>query len=316
MAAIRRLKRPIHLILDWDGTITVKDTMYVLGELPRARDARTAKGRTSRSSEGIDGKANATEWDYFVKSYMKDYDSHKSQHFPKVSSKGEYTAWLASLKPVEERSRQRVSESGFFRGVKNEDVAMVAKHAVQTGKVQLRPGWTDLYELLQSGNSSPAESRLSILSVNWSATFIRNCLRSAAPEECTHLRKSIDDVEIDANEIEGLDLPAGSLSGQLVGDMHTSADKVARLQQFGSAFVVYVGDSPTDFDSLEAADVGIWLCDVPTFDAAREKFHETFKPLQLDLQPITDLKAGTGLLYWSPTLELIADSLAALGSNV
>jgi hypothetical protein len=70
---------------------------------------------------------------------------------------------------------------------------------------------------------------------------------------------------------------------------------------------VYIGDSSTDFDAMCAADVGIWLCDVPELQYG-SKFKETFKPLDFmppPLQTWREDRQPKQLCYWAPNFKVV-----------
>ncbi|KAK0351759.1 hypothetical protein LTR91_003245 [Friedmanniomyces endolithicus] len=328
MTTIRRPGQPVHLVLDWDGTLTVKDTMALLGGLPRARDLRLYNQRLYESESEppshlrgeaeVNGLvdptpyASANQWDGIVAAYMEDYRAHKALHYPVTpkerpqeerASPDQYSRWLESLKVVEYASAERVTTSGFFRGVSTEDVASVARDALDSGALQLRKGWTPLFEMSvpQTGNGrAPPINKISIISVNWSESLIRWSLFLAA-ERLTHLSAvdkaallaHINDTEIHSNEIHGLNSPQGS-SGRLTGNIRTAREKAGHMpagsdqrgaaatkrQRLDSPFVVYVGDSATDYECFQCADLPIWISDQGEEEDVRvRRFDAIFRPL-------------------------------------
>lgn len=296
-----RLRQPTHLVLDYDCTLTVHDTMAVLGELPIAPKM---------------------SWRQITDAYMQDYALFKKQPYPwNRYDREEYSGWLASRKWVEDHSARRVQDACFFRGVRNEHVREAVSRSLQKGSLRLRDGWEKLIELFLPDYDQQAgtftSSCVSILSVNWCETSIRQALWQAAgslthPEK-DKLRHLINDMVIHANEIEGLGSPLGS-SGRvcraLDHDIRTSRDKLRYLptprgqRDHSTPFVVYVGDSSTDFDSLCAADLGVWLCDVPESEYA-QAFADAFKPLNFVPPPLTLFGRESerpALFYWAPDL--------------
>ncbi|KAK4499979.1 hypothetical protein PRZ48_008165 [Zasmidium cellare] len=304
--APRRLHRPAKLILDFDGTLTVKDTMAILGRLP---------------------KDPPISWSEISEAYMKDYQVFKDTPFPwKSFHEEEYSSWLASRKWVEQRSAQRVQDSGFFRGVTMQDVNGIVAAALDDGSLQMRDGWLNLFELFVTGDGeklTPPDSSISIISVNWSETFIRLALREAAQRSSHEYKDAIchyiDRMKIHANEIEGLDRPEGS-SGVICResglDIRTSDDKLRYLPDASStpfdgvhALVVYLGDSSTDFDCLLNAHVGVWICDVP-FEQHQEAFRKTFEPFEgFPPEPLSGGGITTDLICWSPDLHQVVELL-------
>jgi len=229
---------------------------------------------------------------------MEDYSAHARDYRPSKDDRmtvAQESEWLRSLKAVEEASAERVAESGFFRGVDGHNVAATAQQAVASGDLRLRPG---VLEFLNkhtpgSGREVAVGSSVEILSVNWSAHFIRESL--VASTEDRDLCARLEQVPIVANEIQGLEDPDGS-SGVITGAIQTSADKLVRLdppnppgQMSQPPTTVYIGDSPTDFDCLLAAYAGICIRDQPMGSGQRE-LAETFERMDIPVHHV--LEAG------------------------
>lgn len=308
--APRRPEEPTHLILDFDGTLTVKDTMAILGRLP---------------------KSPPTSWEKISDAYMEDYEVYKQTPYPwKNYDDQEYSGWLAARKWVEEKSAQRVQDSGFFRGVTLDDVNEAVASALDDGSLQLRDGWLDLFELLIPNDmvDDPASrpSKISIVSVNWSETFIRRALWQAAQrsdhEYKEAIRKYINGMEIHANEIQGLDRPEGS-SGVICRasglDIRTSDDKLRRMPEITRIpidstplLIVYLGDSSTDFDCLMRAHIGVWIQDVKV-GQYQQAFNQTFKPLKnFGPKPLWNEEMNPDFICWSPDLGHVLRTLMKL----
>ncbi|EME39282.1 hypothetical protein DOTSEDRAFT_83088 [Dothistroma septosporum NZE10] len=319
------LNRPVHLILDYDGTLTIRDTMSVLGKLPK--DPRMA-------------------WRDIEEAYIKDHQQYKNEHFDWIHyDHTEYSKWLMTRKAVEQKSAKRVQDACFFRGVTHEDVNNRVDESLCNGELQFRAGWLDLFALFLANYDPtvgmPKRSRISILSVNWSEAAIRRSLWQAA-RLSDHPKKAaiccyINDMDIRANEIEGLGSPNGS-SGRVCrplpsSDIRTSDDKLVHMNAMRDAqitangddhhcagSIIYVGDSSTDFDSLCAADLGVWLYDVDESEY-KETFTEVFKPLQMippiSVREVTRLQSSDGPA-WSPLLawDRNFDGLVKLFANV
>ncbi|KAF2440852.1 hypothetical protein P171DRAFT_434601 [Karstenula rhodostoma CBS 690.94] len=256
-------KRPVMLVLDWDGTLTKKDTLHLVSAIGYERN----RG------------ANLRPWDNIVQVYISDFTKHKRRYAPaaelrkagKRAVKME-TKWLDSLKGVETRSIDRVQKAGIFKGVTNQDVHSAATSAFQDEKMQLRPGWR---KLLMHQRGSAVEPLVSILSVNWSATFIRACIEAALSGSPASDATIMNSIPVYANE-----LPL--VEGLLDSCICTSTDKLAKFKEVrgrkGSNFVVYVGDSATDFNCLNAADVGICVRDDP-MGSSQQELKETLDRL-------------------------------------
>ncbi|KIY04082.1 uncharacterized protein Z520_00774 [Fonsecaea multimorphosa CBS 102226] len=255
-------KAPPRIVLDWDGTLTRRDTLHVVAGIGYKRNRHR-------------GGRDLMPWDQIVQAYISDYTAHRDSYRPAKSQRttvGQESAWLASLGEVERRSVQRVRGAGVFADVTEEDVCEAAEDAVRGGEVQLRDGWKDVLagaSRCARSETAAAEATarppLAIISVNWSAAFIRACLSAAAAlGDCPPpMKDTVDSIEILSNHLACE--PSENTSGTTTS-IHTSADKLEalnRLRESGNGDILYVGDSATDFDCLVAADVGICVRDEP-----------------------------------------------------
>ena len=306
--------KPINLILDWDGTITAKDTMFAYGKIADIRDARL--NREQNGPKMFEG---------FGKAWIDDYSKHEQAYKPRAHERNavaEESAWLKSLSSVETSSAERVESSGFFAGVTHSDIATAAKELLEDSAVTLRPGWQDLFLRAQGGRSPRLISNISILSVNWSESFIRASLKAAAQSVVPdgRLLATLDHLTIAANEISGIHEPGGS-SGRLTDANHatirTSFDKLHNFPSRERYLNVYVGDSATDFDSLLAADLGICIRDDP-MGSSSKTLAETMSRVGQEVQHIDRIKAWQQLstsksnVLWAQDLAEIVSLLGRL----
>ncbi|KAI5237163.1 hypothetical protein E4T43_08157 [Aureobasidium subglaciale] len=303
------MRRPIHLILDWDGTLTCKDSLSLVGSI--AYYANSSK--------------SLPPWSDFVTGYMNDYTEHATQYYPQSTARttiDQERQWLASLVPVEDKSVRRVESSGIFKGVKAGHVDHIATSSVRNADLRLRNHWDSLFRTVLSNPSN----QISILSVNWSARFIRQSLLSASSQITLGHRDTlsayIENIQINSNEISNLDLPEGS-DGKLSKDsstgIRTSADKLANMptscRQFlntssperkpedgDEEVVVYIGDSATDLEALLAADVGICIRDDPIGSSQRE-LADTLTRIGVEIKDIGEgvhkRTRGEHVVYWT-----------------
>ncbi|KAK8197839.1 hypothetical protein HDK77DRAFT_478893 [Phyllosticta capitalensis] len=313
---------PIHLILDWDGTLTAKDTLHFLGQISNEHAVR-------------DVSPPSSSWDDIVKAYVDDLNAHTQAYRPSASERNtiaEEKAWLASLEGVDLRSVKRVEDAGLFAGVTANNVSQGASKAVGSGQLKLRKGWENLL-FRNEGNEGNLLSHISILSVNWSATFIREALLHAAYDtkvlqssemNADALRRTMQNMDIFANEFEGLNRLNGS-SGRLSKSgergIRTSEDKLERMpiprKYGGDELVIYVGDSCTDLEALLAADVGICIRDEPMGSGQRELAEALERigvpvhrlKLLAEMPPPDDSRVD---LWWTPSLEELSMSLDSL----
>ena len=310
--------KPINLILDWDGTITSKDTMFAYGKIADIRDARLNREQTgSKMFEG------------FSKAWMDDYSKHERAYKPKADERKDVvqeSAWLRSLSSVETSSAEHVESSGFFAEVTHHDISTAARELLETGAFSLRPGWQELFLRAQGGNSPRLISSISILSVNWSESFIRSSLKAAATSFGLDNRflLALDRLQIAANEISGINEPGGS-SGRLTDANHaiirTSFDKLSNFPSRQDSFNIYVGDSATDFDCLLAADLGICIRDDPMGSSAKT-LAETMSRVGHMVQRVDNLKTWQQLdtsksnVLWAKDLDDIVSLLDRLQGQV
>jgi 2-hydroxy-3-keto-5-methylthiopentenyl-1-phosphate phosphatase len=228
-------RQSLCIILDWDGTVTKHDTLDILAAIGYERNRHQ----------------HLTPWDQIVQAYISDYTRHEDLYRPARPDRGtvaQESAWLASLGDVEARSVERARNAGIFDGVTDDDICTAAQNAIRTNKVELRDGWRDIFAMV-AGHSHT----VSIVSVNWSGTFIRACLSAALEDKGT-----ADSIAISSNHLQPDD-PSDP-------GIRTSADKLDALRKLrdgGKRPVFYVGDSPTDFDCLLAAEVGFCVRDEP-----------------------------------------------------
>ncbi|KAF4979038.1 hypothetical protein FZEAL_4713 [Fusarium zealandicum] len=221
----------MHLIFDFDGTITQQDT---IGELARFAI------EIQRNIRGQDLQAS---WDQVVQSYVADYrhyqDNHPSPEDTRKCVKDE-VRFLSGMKDVEETSLARVAESRVFAGLDEETLSQAGADAVKEGRVKIRKGFPEVMSRATERGWS-----VSVVSVNWSRAFIRGALRPHS-------------LEVIANEA-GID---GSITGPefLGGQMTNAGEKRKALEHLvkdGDGKVVYFGDSTTDMECLLAGGVVI-----------------------------------------------------------
>lgn len=268
-----KLRSPVHFMLDFDGTITMKDTMSILARAPAYRDLRLHGANDRGSTE--------RQWSSFGKAYMEDYRAHTAVYTPKAENRGRVQGvrdWLASLEGVEEGSAKRVEQSEFFRGVIAQDVHKAAVNALENKELQLRHGCRELMQRVLFNASQRTSNGLTIISVNWSRKFIKSAIWPETQgadntRDCDAPTTISNEIDILANELEGLGNPAGSSGRFCAGQsevVRTSADKWHHMDNISvpeirgpPPLLVFIGDSPTDFECVLDADVGICMRDQP-----------------------------------------------------
>jgi hypothetical protein len=158
---------PIHWILDWDGTITKKDTLDALVNISAAANP---------------GFPTQDRWNDVSKAYMDDYTATLSQVAPDgklpTTVSGEKHL-LAQMKPVEQRSLHRVSSSGIFAGLTKKAIEAGAKQAIDSRAVEVRSGFLGFSRHIRHDR---VDDGLTLLSVNWSRHFIQSGSSTSKPE--------------------------------------------------------------------------------------------------------------------------------------
>ena len=227
---------------DWDGTITQKDTLSLLASIGYQQNANH----------------NLPPWSFFSEAYTSGLKRLQGeyQRSNDTQTLENYIVWQTSLLDVERASVERVEEAGVFNNVTATEVDSSARVAVESKTIRFRNGLASLLEYIARSTES-----LTIISVHWSARFIRACLETASEFHDANRTLSI---KVLANEI---DVTAGS--GKLAGPaeqtnhgIRTASDKATVLEQEIDRSgrhrpSVYVGDSVGDLQCLLKADIGI-----------------------------------------------------------
>lgn len=228
------------LLLDWDETLTVKDTLSLI---------------PSPHPEHGPG------FDHYTDAYMADMEAHSKTHPLADPSKRADLAsqleFLASLEEVEVKSVTRVKRGNLFRGWRPQEAEKRAR------EVDIRNGVESRLSPFLAAHSNTVQAV--IVSVSWSARFIAASLRSV----------QIHPYQIRANEIE-IDPQTGLGTGKMTksadnspGDraspaIRTALDKLSHMRALieerdssNPDLVIFAGDSNTDMPCLIAASVGL-----------------------------------------------------------
>lgn len=243
------------VFLDFDSTLTTSSTLPIIASIATYPETHPQLSRLS------DAYSND----------LKDFDRRYVPNEDIRYCIDDEARYLDRLYEVEQRSINRLQELGIFSGLVGdngrEHIEGVALQAVKGGNIALRAGWQDV--LAQVLNTSSVV----IISVAWSMTFIRACLKAASSKAYAELLK-IDDIAIYANEIV-LD-GSGRLRGLWPVDEErcilTASDKLSIMRLCLDNQVqrnslrpikqsVYAGDSTTDLLCLVHATLGICMRD-------------------------------------------------------
>jgi HAD superfamily phosphoserine phosphatase-like hydrolase len=277
----------MSIFLDFDGTITVQDT---IGEL-----AKFALG--VRAEQGDDLKQ---EWDGVVKAYVDDYGRYVDEYQVKESDRclpEHEVAFLREMKDVELDSLQRINGCRVFRGLSQETLRQAGRDAVKSGTVKIRPGFKQFIEARTTSGW-----RVWVISVNWSSAFIEGVLDSP-------------DITVVSNHVQhdgSVTGPEVFKNGSEPRNLTNSGDKLAAMnailgeESLGSNPSFYFGDSITDLECLLAASYGVVMSDLED-----SKLLETLRRIGNDVQHIkTRSRSETEQrLSWASTYEEVTDNI-------
>lgn len=217
----------MHLVFDFDGTITQQDTIGVLADSAIAYQ---------RHHHDIDLR---TEWARVVEGYVADYRRYSLSHpvpADERRSVDDEISFLAGSKLVEEESLDRVAAARIFRGLSAEQLRRAGEEAVRGGQVKIREGFGEL--MARAGEKG---WDVAVVSVNWSRAFIEGAL---LPHE---LRVVANEPGADGS-IEGPEFLGGRMTNG--HEKRAALDDVVARGKGGEGRVVYFGDSTTDMECL------------------------------------------------------------------
>ncbi|KAG5975192.1 hypothetical protein E4U58_001821 [Claviceps cyperi] len=284
----------MHLVLDFDGTITQLDTTaeLVLAAIRRQR----------RHQQDL-----LAAWTDAVQAYMQDNHAFKANYTPtrdQRTTPAQEDVYLASLRPIEEASLTRISHSGLFRGLEDTDLYEMGVEVISEDIVAIRSGWGAVL-----GEAVRRDISVTILSVNWSTSFIRGVL------SCMKGGPSVEGVKVIANDL--------SEEGEIIGPggdtecrLMTSQDKLEALRReipVGEK-VVYVGDSVTDLGCLMEVSRGVALASEEGGDGP-PLLLTTLRRIGVELVSIGEVeraereeRSGKKVVFWAREVEELLKS--------
>lgn len=281
-------RRSFQVILDFDGTITTKDTIE-----PLVQSAISLQHPSLPPSQ-LSQTPEAEAWSNCKSQYLADLSAHYEKENHKPSDGDAVTGpiglereqrSLEALKDVEWASVQRVGESGIFRGFSRESFRDMGKAATADDPeggndraVAVREDFPEFVLWLVKKK----RAQWGVVSVNWSWRWVRGVLEAALSDV-----GGFNGYPVVANDVD-------SSTGMIIGyPLHmvccnhletmsntnyhqlnrkrthllTTADKLLAqkitLFNFDLGFespkplTIYIGDSPTDLSPLLHADIGI-----------------------------------------------------------
>jgi phosphoserine phosphatase len=265
----------MHLVFDFDGTITQQDT---IGELARSAI------EIQRNRNGHDLQAS---WDQVVQAYVADYRHYKENHPSPEDTRtcvDQEFHFLSGMKDVEEASLQRIAESHIFEGLDAETLSQAGADAVRDGRIKIRDGFTDIMSFAADRDWS-----VSIISVNWSRSFLRGAL----------LPHTLD---IIANEpvLDGTITGPEFFNGRMT-NAREKKEALKHLIKEKDGKVVYFGDSTTDMECLLAGGVVI-------SDDEESSLLKTLKRIGVNVPHVGENSERDGKVKWARDFREVLDS--------
>jgi thiamine phosphate phosphatase / amino-HMP aminohydrolase len=202
------IHRPLHIVLDFDGTITTKDTIEPLVQsaialrypcIPSFQLSQTSVAEAwndCKSRYLVDLSAYYEKDDYLLGGDAAVMGPDRLERVQRS---------LEALWDVEWASVRRVGESGIFRGISEESLREKGSAAMvddardgMDGEVVVRKGFREFVRWIEQREAT----EWGVVSVNWSHTWVRGVLDAALGGDREEHGAGVDAVRIMANEID------------------------------------------------------------------------------------------------------------------
>ncbi|KAG6003211.1 hypothetical protein E4U21_002242 [Claviceps maximensis] len=298
----------MHLIVDFDGTISQSDTIAELVRSAIQRQRQQQQQQQEEEETQAHTRDLQSAWDHALKTYLADYNAYKTSHTPpqpQRTTPAQEAIFLAGLRPLEEASLTRVSRSELFRGLSRHALREMGIEAVSSGRIRLRSGWEGMLAWAR-GQGIP----VTVLSVHWSRSFIGGVLScDYGGGRCDAGGAGIGveaEVEVIANEIDEDGVIIGP-GGDGISRLMTAGDKMDELRRRSATAsggdccssgsseddkVVYLGDSVTDLTCLLEAWRGIVL--VPGENESSSPLLDTLRRIGIHFIHVGDMASRSG----------------------
>lgn len=265
----------MHLIFDFDGTITQKDT---ISEVARSAIA------FQKHTHGHDLQET---WDQVVKDYVDDC-KQMDEDYPEPEHERKAVVdelkYLSRSKELEEISLGRVARSGIFKGLSETTLVDAGVEARRSGKVKIRHGFEELMDLAEQQGWP-----VGVISVNWSRSFIQGVLQ---PRE----------LHIVANEPS----QTGEVHGPecLGARMTNGCEKIKALKHLVGKDdkAIYFGDSTTDMECLLQGGVVI-------SDNGESTLLKTLKRVEVNVPHVSERTGGERISWARDFGEVLRSSV-------
>ncbi|CAK7236208.1 hypothetical protein SEUCBS140593_009540 [Sporothrix eucalyptigena] len=256
----------MHVILDFDGTITVKDTVDQLANFAVAF-------QEEQNPSTSDEKDWDARWTAIVDNYLADHREHKAGYAPAEDARTTLEhelEFLRSLHGVDCRSIYRLRDAKLFAGMGPDQLYEGGRQAVdeesdskdrrEENTVRLRPGFAEFLKHTSTQRKWP----VSIVSVNWSDSWIRGVLGAGDDEDIRVFANKVTasgaiipnfprkNAPIDHDHDHDDNVPFASCSDKAEA-LEAAVAEATRSRPNQSEAVVYMGDSTTDLECLVLA---------------------------------------------------------------
>ncbi|ETI50281.1 hypothetical protein F443_06135 [Phytophthora nicotianae P1569] len=274
------LRRPILLCVDFDETITVRDTTSLLFQL----SSSSASTQQQLVTQYVD-EVGEFIGSYETKWRQRELTSSRSRTFDDAG----LHEFLEGYAAVDLRSVQRVVECRALEGIRHQDLVKVAS------SVQVRSNYAETLALADDWK---------IISVNWNKKLVESVITQAG---VVH-----EPTQIIANDMKADQ--QGVTTGEINVKVQSPMDKARWIDNVRSMYaatkptVVYVGDSATDLLALLAADVGIWIAAANTAASSAKLLHQLVENYGIDLHPLMNCGSVGGRIHNDrPVLYTVTD---------
>lgn len=317
-------KPRIHLVLDWDGTMTTADTTAVIGSHCIAKARELAPADLSKNKLPKDMQ-------HYSNQYFREYEEWKqSASRPPGDRKTveEEMSYISQSKRIEQDSYLRVRdaildvpgmrEMEHNASMRDEFMMDVGRQAIRDGEVKIREP-VALKKLILKAEEEGC--MWGIVSVNWSRRFILGALLEAAfvnedqKEDVVKWIRCNELLSPELDQTEGKPTVVCSARDKryaldvLLADWEIRCGTVGHHYPVSSrdqdaTITVYVGDSSTDLGCWTGPAIGMYLGEGGKDDA----IFQTLERLQIGCLPVNELPTAS-------VPSSLLDMLAKLGED-
>ncbi|OIW35602.1 hypothetical protein CONLIGDRAFT_63908 [Coniochaeta ligniaria NRRL 30616] len=241
--------RPVHVFLDFDGTITKEDTIAALGEW-----ASTLNDKNNIWLSHCNWYNAETE--KFDEAHRIDFTTDGLKGLGQLGLQHLIHANINDRIQIERQSVELINGYRLFQNLPPQALYKAAQYNMaetSENRIEIRNGFGDLLKYLTA-----KKSEVTVLSVNWSEDWIKGCI---CPHNLNVISNTIRYGRIQGPGPKLTDDPHGLLltGGHKLMAMNAARD---RLPNLGAGLTyVYIGDSKTDLPCMLECDKAILMVD-------------------------------------------------------